>query len=209
LGLETPSCKSIPRYTLKGKDAESAKLLQAVHCADHLLGGLLDRMLPTLPQDTVVIVQSDHLQTPRADVFPLLGAPSTRDNLFLAWGSDHAPGVVSRQATMFDVAPTFLSLLNRKPVALNLGRDLLSPEPTLVETHGMPWLEQRMLAAMTDHRMGEANFVEHQRDKEADARMRGERSRPRPFGDPHLGKQLPSETVPASKKIQQSTPVSQ
>lgn len=198
LGLETPSCKPLPRYALKGSDSE--KLLQAVHCADFLLGGFLDKLLPTLPPDTVVILQSDHLQTPRADVFPLLGHPNNRDNLFLVWGSRHPSGVVSRKATMFDVAPTFLSLLGRKPGGLNLGRDLFSEAPTLVEEHGTPWLEDRMRAAMMDHRMGEASFVEHQRGKEADARLRGEKSRPRPTGDPALREKLAPQKEPVASQ---------
>lgn len=186
LGLQTPSCKNLPRYTLK--DAAHEKLLQSVHCADFLLGSFLDRVLPTLPKDTVVILQSDHLQTPRADVFPLLGHADGRDNLFLVWGSGRAPGVITRQASMFDVAPTFLSLLGRKPGGLNLGRDLFAPAPTLIEAHGKPWLEDRMRAAMMDRRMAAASFVEHQRHKEAESRLRGEAARVRPTGDPFIRK---------------------
>ena len=194
-GMGTPSCINDSHYRLPNGE-KAPQLLQAVHCADKVIGNFLDDLLENLPQDTIVVLQSDHLQTPRTDAFMLLENTKNRENLFLAWGKDIKPQELNRKATSFDIAPTFLSLLGRNPKALNLGRDLLSPEPTLVETYGYPWMEERMKVALTDSRMTEFARVESTRAKEIQMRHQGlDDLIPSRTGDPELRKRLEEGSV--------------
>lgn len=188
-GLDTPSCKSLPKYKMPSNQ-ETPSLLQAVHCADFIIGSFVEKLLKELPDDTIVILQSDHLQTPRADAFVYLEKTKQRENLFLAWGNNINPKKIHRQATSFDIAPTFLSLLGRSPQSLNLGRDLLSPSPTLVEIYGKSWMEQRMRMALTDPRMKVYREIEYLRQKEAQDRLLNKKTRKHKTGDPILREKL-------------------
>jgi len=167
-GLKTPSCKNIPKYQMKDS-SKTPQTVQAAHCADFVIGGFLEKILKNLPEDTIVILQSDHLQTPRADSFLKLETSPKRANLFMAWGKNIAPQILIREATMFDVGPTILGLMGRSPGGLNLGRDLMAKEKTLVELHGYPWMEERMILALSDERMASAADVEKRRNEWATA----------------------------------------
>ena len=163
-GMGTPSCKNMPKY----RHYENSSLVQSVHCADRTIGDFLEKLLADLPPHVIVVLQSDHLQTPRADIFPVLRQyEKERENLFMAWGANIEPKKIMRSATMFDTGATFLSLLGRDPQFLNLGRDLLSEQKTLVEEHGFPWMEERMRLALLDDRMQGAQEIEELRQKEA------------------------------------------
>jgi phosphoglycerol transferase len=184
-GMDTPTCRHLPLW--RGRNGEDDLMFQSVRCADQVIGDFLDKILPQLPADTYVILQSDHLQPPKATAYTALGDSKDRENLFVVWGQDLPAGARYRHGTMFDVAPTFLSILKRDPGGLNLGRDLLGKAPTLVEQHGLPWMVQRMNAAMLDDRMGDARFVVHMRSEEAKVRLEGKAPlRERGTGDPEL-----------------------
>lgn len=168
-GLPTPQCKDLPTYPM----AKQWPMLDQVHCADHLLGAFIRKVRAESGGEVLIVLQSDHLQTPRADVYPKLSGEQDRDNLFLAWGEGVVPQRVQRKATSFDVGPTILGLLGRNPGALNLGRDLMATEQTLMETHGRDWVEARMRAAMAIDSQKGADEVEMGRAKEAQRRSEG------------------------------------
>lgn len=180
-GMDTPTCRGMPLPA-----AAQQPFAHAVHCADHLIAGFIRRVLADKPDNLVVVLQSDHLQPPRNDMILALGAAAQRDNLWMAWGHGIEAQTLQRQATMFDAAPTFLGLLGRQPIALNLGRDLRGNAPTLAEQHGYPWIEQHMQAAMLDARLADAKFVEDTRADQLRRRLNGQRVDENSYGDPNL-----------------------
>ena len=134
-GHETPSCKSI-RYGEGGY-----AMLNAVHCADRLVSEFVTRIEDYAAEqrsenELVVIVASDHLMM-HNEISPILDEHrGQRENLWLARSAELEPGVVQREATTLDIAPTVLSLLGWDVESMALGRNLLKPAPTLIERYG-------------------------------------------------------------------------
>lgn len=134
-GHRTPACRDLPRY-----GDGTNPMLDAVRCADHLVAAFVRRIEAHAAAngiDLVVVVASDHLMMKSTGVTPLLETmQSQRENLLFVRGRGIDPGVVTRDATTLDVAPTLLRLLGAPVETLALGRDLLMPAPTLSEKYG-------------------------------------------------------------------------
>lgn len=130
----SPACADLPQNDLGA----------AATCTDRLVGEFVERLRkedPTL----IIVLQSDHLSFDMKRTLALVGPAAHRDNLVLAWGPGLLNGTVDRQGTMFDLAPTLLTLTGQPTRRLNLGHNLLDPgSRTLAETRGLDWMNQQM-----------------------------------------------------------------
>lgn len=131
-GYESEFCRAHGRYG-DGKNA----MLNAVHCADIQLGKFVEKVRSSGRDDVVLVLASDHIQFSLSDALSGLNAAQTeRQNMWMAFGGSVTPGIVNRASTQFDVAPTLLSIMGVDVPALNLGRDLMRPAPTVMEKLG-------------------------------------------------------------------------
>lgn len=140
-GHESPACRHI-RYQ-DGKN----KILNAVACADHLIHQFAQRVLSSpYAEDTVLIIASDHLAM-RNDATELLEETGGQDrtNMFMAFGTDISPAMISKPGSTLDIGPTVLDLLGFDTRGFAFGRNLRQPEPTLVETMGLGTLNEKIL----------------------------------------------------------------
>lgn len=129
-------------------------MLAAIACSDEDVGSFVRWLQNQEPDDLIIIIASDHLSM--AGVLQTkLGAVADRDNLFLALGKNIDPGVITRTATMLDVAPTIANLLGFDTQRIGLGRTLLHPEPTLAEEHGLHELSRSLPSWRARHGVGE------------------------------------------------------
>lgn len=132
-GHVTPACESIVY------ENGNSEILNAIKCADGLITGFirsLEEYVREQGQELVIIIVSDHLMM-KTDISSILEAADTkRENLFIARSSDLTPGMIEREGTTLDIAPTVLNLLGWEADAMALGRNLLKPEKTLVEKYG-------------------------------------------------------------------------
>ena len=96
-----------------------------------------------------VLVLSDHLSHNGSLPPPAPAYRAANTVIFLAPGLPSG-GVIDREAAMMDVFPTLLEVsgLASPPVAANLGRSLLSPAPTLAESHGLDLLNDMLFGDM-------------------------------------------------------------
>lgn len=129
-GHVSPSCTDVA-YADGGNP-----MLNAVHCADQLVSGFLERIMTTEYADnTLIVVSSDHLAL-RNTASNLLERGERRNLLFFLHPGGTAGSVSDRPGTLLDVGPTLLGLLGglgTGQTALGFGRDLLGPELTLAE----------------------------------------------------------------------------
>ncbi|MDX1354456.1 MAG: sulfatase-like hydrolase/transferase [Halomonas venusta] len=120
-------------------------ILYSVKCSASQARDLIERLEQEgLLENTLVVVLSDHL-TMRVSVWDQL-TTLERDNTLIMLGADITPLTVRRGATMLDVFPTILDAMDL-PLSGNragLGASLLSSQPTLVETHGLEVLNERL-----------------------------------------------------------------
>lgn len=131
LGHQTPSC--IDRGIRYGDGSSS--MLNAVACADYLIADFVRWFVSgDFPEETLLVVASDHLVM-RNDA-GLDGGDKSRENLFWVFGGGRSPGVVKRQGTTLDIAPTLLYLIGFNAKQFGLGRNLLGDDPTLTEEFG-------------------------------------------------------------------------
>ena len=114
------------------------KMLNAVHCADQLIGTFI-RKIRSSPyaENTILVVGSDHLVL-SSDASALIQAPGgmPRNNLLLVFDAGQPPRIVSRAGTTLDIAPTLLSLLGYESGEYAMGRNLFGKNPTMVEKFG-------------------------------------------------------------------------
>ncbi|GAA6140433.1 sulfatase-like hydrolase/transferase [Hydrogenophaga sp. 5NK40-0174] len=105
VGHETPSCKD-----LKYRDGQNA-MLNAVACADRMVGRLMDRLLESeAAKDTVFVIASDHLAMNNAAIDQL--RQGDRKNLFLVIdGGDLRESRVSRSGSMLDAGASVMARL--------------------------------------------------------------------------------------------------
>ena len=117
-----------------GTPAPDADKAFVVRCADRLIADLIATVRERHPSALVVLF-SDHLVPFDSALWrPLAPYRKDRRLRFVAWGPDVAPGVVDRQGTHFDVAPTVLELLGIPGWEQhNLGASLLR--------HDSPWFK--------------------------------------------------------------------
>lgn len=153
-GMNHPKCANL-QYG-DGKNS----LLNAHLCADKLIKEFVDYLAHSdTAKDTILVLASDHLAMNNSIYGTLVKEPNRRDLLVVidfeknmlakdvttkALTTDISPSIaqkISKPASTLDTAPTVLNYLgiqdqNETITQLGLGRSLLSPFPTLVETQG-------------------------------------------------------------------------
>jgi phosphoglycerol transferase len=122
-----PACENI-EYA-DGEDP----MLNAVHCADRLVGQFIDAFMESpAAQDTVLVVMSDHLAM-RNTVWERLETQERR-NLLMMFSPHLPPGEVNKPGSTLDVAPTLLTAMGYETEGWGFGRNLLNDTPTLRES---------------------------------------------------------------------------
>lgn len=123
-GHPSPSCQPL-RYG-NGRNP----MLNAVHCADHLVGRFVEqlRQHPRY-QNALVVIASNHLAMPNTATAQLDQGP--RFNLLMLLNSGQTPRQIDRIGTTLDTAPTVLRQLGLNVPALGYGRDLLGEAAAL------------------------------------------------------------------------------
>jgi phosphoglycerol transferase len=125
---------------------DGADILYAVECSAWLTRDLVERLeAEGLLDNTLVVIVSDHL-TMRVSVWDEL-IRGERDNTFILLGNDVPRGRVRRPSSTLDVFPTILEAMDFEieDHRAGLGVSLLSPDPTLIEQHGVDYVNTRML----------------------------------------------------------------
>ncbi len=121
-----------------GIDAGQPNIVHALKCTNMLVADFINRAeAEGLLEDTIVILQSDHLGH-ESTVSDALSRYDRR-NLFVMFGAGIEPLVHDAPATTFDIYPTILQALGYE---LELGKagvgvSLLSGEKTLVDIEGL------------------------------------------------------------------------
>ncbi|WP_349362999.1 MAG: sulfatase-like hydrolase/transferase [Roseitalea porphyridii] len=121
--------------------------LRAFRCTHELLAEMLTRLEQGgYLDDTIVVVQSDHLAM-RNTIYRQLQNHERR-NLFFAFGPGIEPQVVEREMTMMDVYPTLLDLMGYAPAhgRAGVGVSAFAEGQTLVEEHGLDGLDRAIYA---------------------------------------------------------------
>jgi phosphoglycerol transferase len=107
-------------------------ILNAVHCADQLAGKFIDNLrLSPAYANTTLVVTSDHLALKNTATSML--EMGDRKNLFLIFDQDINPKKISKPGTVFDIAPTVLSVMGSHTKGLGFGRNLFF-ESSLIES---------------------------------------------------------------------------
>ncbi|MFB9868445.1 sulfatase-like hydrolase/transferase [Vreelandella sulfidaeris] len=136
-----PSQSCVPQQgEFDGQD-----ILYSVECSTWLARQLVERLESEgLLDNTVVVILSDHL-TMRVPVWDQLTALD-RDNTLIMLGDAIPPQRIRRDATMLDVFPTLLDALGfrLKEQRAGLGTSLFSDKQTLVESHGIEVVNERL-----------------------------------------------------------------
>ncbi|MFO7649505.1 MULTISPECIES: sulfatase-like hydrolase/transferase [Halomonas] len=121
-------------------------ILYSVECSAWLARDLIERLdADGLLDNTLVAIASDHL-TMRVSVWDEL-TQGERDNTFMLLGPGIATGTrTRRESSMVDLFPTLLEAMGFviDEHRAGLGVSLLSPAPTLLESHGQADLAARM-----------------------------------------------------------------
>ena len=126
-GNVSASCKSKPY--LDGANP----MLNAVHCADYLVGQFVEKLAANnLLENTVLVIASDHLAMRNTATDRLKTLP--RRDLALILGADISPRTITKTGTTLDLSATVTSLIGGEISAMGFGRNLLSDSPTLAET---------------------------------------------------------------------------
>jgi len=128
-GHASPACRDLPYGD--GRNP----MLNAVHCADKLVGQFVTQLQqhPRL-KDALVVISSDHLAMPNTATHLLDQGP--RRNLLMMLGTDYPAQQIDRKGSTLDTGPTVLQRMGLPVPALGYGRDLLGSELTLVEQMG-------------------------------------------------------------------------
>ncbi|MBE8718389.1 sulfatase-like hydrolase/transferase [Cellvibrio polysaccharolyticus] len=138
-GHETPACRN------KMYQNGGSKMLNSVHCADHLISEFIKKFLSSpLSKDVILIVGSDHLMM-RSDS-GLLAGDRRRTNSFMVFNTLYSGQIMTRDATMLDVAPSLLALIGYDVKGFSLGRNLLLEDPTLTELYGKESFYEHLVA---------------------------------------------------------------
>ncbi|MGM0535214.1 MAG: sulfatase-like hydrolase/transferase [Pseudomonadota bacterium] len=124
---------------------DGVDILYSVECSAWLARRLVERLeKEELLENTLVVIASDHL-TMRVSAWEQLVA-GERDNTFMLLGEHLEPRRLDVEASTMDILPTVLEAMGFVIDwhRAGLGVSLLSDEPTLVEEHGMEFLNTRM-----------------------------------------------------------------
>jgi len=131
-GLPSSSCDDI-QYG----DGENA-MLNALHCSDQLAANFIRQLLASETADeTIVVVASDHLVMANTASEQLKRHPKRR-NLFFILEKNGRQDSLDRHASLFDIAPTLLSVLGAEIQDYNFGVSLLGDNRTLMEEMEQP-----------------------------------------------------------------------
>ena len=120
----------LPGYLYRECDAYpggEARFLDALHCADQLLGRWLQRLEDeNLLEDTLLVITADHHVFPNPDMRSLFGDDVLDRRLPLIVIGEDVPAPVKSDGAGYDLAPTVLDLLGIEHNArFVLGRSLL------------------------------------------------------------------------------------
>lgn len=140
-GFALPSCLD-GSVEIKSKKPIAVGL----ECANVMAKNMLDRLeADGLLENTVVIIQSDHLLM-GSELASRLNQMERR-NLFIAFGPGIEPKRIERPASMMDVFPTILDILGYDITddAAGLGISLLSQKQNLIEKLGVEKLNDAIL----------------------------------------------------------------
>ena len=119
-------------------------MLNAVHCSDQLAADFIRRLLASEAADeTIIVVASDHLAMKHTATDKLHQSPNRR-NLFFILEKNGRQESLDRYASLFDIAPTLLSVLGADADEYNLGINLLGEEKTMMERIEDPNLALRL-----------------------------------------------------------------
>lgn len=128
-GLETPACIE---NGIQYEDGESSSL-NAVACADWLIGNFVDEMKAKGELDnTILVVLSDHFAM-KNQVHGVLES-GDRQNLFYIF--DDKPDndkIIDKPGSTLDFSPTLLSYLGIKNTRFGFGINLMGDQKTLIE----------------------------------------------------------------------------
>lgn len=112
------------------------EILNAVHCADTMVGGLVKYIQSGNGyENTIIVISSDHLAM-RNTAWERL-QQGDRRNLFMVLGQKLKPKNIDTPSAMIDVAPTVLGVLSAKIEGLGFGRNLLSHSSLAVERNDL------------------------------------------------------------------------
>lgn len=126
-GHISPACTGI-EYA-----AGDNAMLNAVHCADFLVGDLIQYLLSSpYKNNTLVVISSDHLAM-RNDVWKELNQRE-RKNLFMVFdpSRNKAGQEINHSGSLLDVAPTLLDYMDTGIEGLGFGRNLNAKASTLL-----------------------------------------------------------------------------
>jgi len=108
-------------------------MLNAVHCADYLVGQFVEKLVADkLLENTILVIASDHLAMRNTATDSLKKLP--RRDLALILGGDISPRTIAKTGTTLDLSATVASLIGGDINAMGFGRNLLTDSPTLAET---------------------------------------------------------------------------
>jgi phosphoglycerol transferase len=131
-GLPSSSCEN-----MQYGDGENG-MLNALHCSDQLAANFIRQLLASETADeTIIVVASDHLMMANA-ASKQLKQDSKRRNLFFILEKDGRQDSLDRHASLFDIAPTLLSVLGAEIDDYNFGVSLLGDNKTLMEKMEKP-----------------------------------------------------------------------
>jgi phosphoglycerol transferase len=127
-------------------DYDGVDILYSVECSAWLVRDLVERLeVEGLLENTLVVIASDHL-TMRVSAWEEL-VRGERHNTFILIGDTVPPGRIRQPASTLDIFPTLLEAMGFMIDGhrAGLGVSLLSPQPTLIEQHGLDTINSRML----------------------------------------------------------------
>ena len=184
----SPACNPTKPYDLK----------QSLACSDELVGSFIQDIRQQYP-DVVIVLQSDHQATRAPEVRALLDTEKQRDNLVVIWGSLHPNETIHREGTMFDMAPTVLTLAGVPTRSLNLGRDLLDPESRpIVQAKGLVWLNAHLAPLLRYQRQVDTPTAQAVAGRQDDWKTGKQRDRAMKK-DPALAEKLGQDKVPSQE----------
>ena len=98
-------------------------ILNSIHCADYMAASFIENIINDDSfKDTVLVVLSDHMALKNTATSIL--DKGERRNLFFIFSDNLPSDKISKPGSMFDVAPTVMSLIGANTNGLGLGRNL-------------------------------------------------------------------------------------
>ena len=98
-------------------------ILNSIHCADYMAASFIENIINDDSfKDTVLVVLSDHMALKNTATSIL--DKGERRNLFFIFSDNLSSDKISKPGSMFDVAPTVMSLIGANTNGLGLGRNL-------------------------------------------------------------------------------------